>query len=226
MKESGGGFNSKVNGATKYGMLRKQGNELILTDLADKYFHNIDENEKEEALFKSFTSVPLFRELVEKFKGKKIEKKTLESLLIRMHDVNRNVASKVAWYFLKANSKYNFLESTSFMGDQDEDEFNEERIAEDELICKTQRPLKTTKNAINESLFELILNLGYLVHDETMASSAEILESVKQSLNDNKEQLSHSELFADIISLENKATLYKLKEALRKDLGVTQESEE
>ncbi|MBD3263398.1 hypothetical protein GF374_03395 [Candidatus Woesearchaeota archaeon] len=222
MSEKGGGFKAKINGALKYGMLRKEGENIAVTDLADKYFHPIEEDDRKTALYKSFTSVPLYKELVQRFQGKKIEKGTLISLLIRTHNVNRNVASKVAWYFLKANSKYNFLEM-NIQEKNDFEDVDEEESDEQETDLNNKQPIRQSK--ISFELFELSLHLGNLLYSKDSEDKADDIRIIKEILEKEKKKLSHSALFIDLLTDSNKIIIAKLKEALMKDLGIFVEEE-
>jgi len=228
MQEKGGGFQSKVNGVIKYGLISRSGQDLKLTQLADSILHPIDDSEKQRALFKSFTSVPLFAELINQLKGKCITKDTLISMLIRMYDVNRNAASKVAWYFLKANSKYDFMSFTenepSETIQREETEANSIDSVKEANTSIPEKVNKTTPepkqaNSINQELFDMLLHLGNILHNSNNDSKRSSISEIKKLLKENN-SLSHLKLIVDLVSVDSAGDVEKLKDAVKIDLGL------
>lgn len=220
LKETGGGFQSKINGATKYGFLKKEGKQLILTTLADKYFHPIKSSDKEEALRESFESVPVFKEILEKCTGQHLTKSTLESILVRMLNVNRNVASKVAWYFFKANDLVHFLEKDGnklIIPKKSEEKINESEERVEEKIDTNE--IKKEICSLDKDLFDLILNLGNLLNNQDKSSQEVSLSKIKEIVSNNN-GFSHSELFLELLTIDNPKIIEKFKEAIMKDLSI------
>ena len=231
MSESGGGFRGKINGATKYGFVSKSDDGLILTELADQYFHPISENDRQQALIQAFRSVPLFNDLLERLSGQEIDKNILENMLIRIYDVNRKVASKVAGYFLKGNEIVQIMEerpgNTYFVPDikklnyrvpldnQDEEEIDEVDPPDN------PKTSDTSMKKINEDIFDLLIHLGNLIHNPD--ASDDSLKIVREIIDNNRNQLSHSELFVDLMDIKNEKIITKLSHAMKKDLGIKDE---
>lgn len=226
MKESGGGFVAKVNGAAKYGFLKKMGNDMVLTELADKYFHPMDDKEKEEALLQSFKAVPIFNDVLNRSAGKEIDKTMLESMLVRMFDVNRKVASRVAWYFFKANDQLHFLQKGPG-GRYIIPEKNTGSQNNTNSVGKTE-PQKREKPdfegddsiSIDYEVFEILIQLGNLLYNKNSDSLTKSVNKIKSLLKNNGEKLSHCSILIDLLTADNNLVIQKLREALIRDLGI------
>jgi len=64
------GFQLKTLTARQFGLLTKQGSMLSTTPLAKAIFKPINETEKRSALINTFMTIPLFKEVATRFKGR------------------------------------------------------------------------------------------------------------------------------------------------------------
>lgn len=229
VKENTGAFRSKIAGAARYGMVERKNNELKLTDIGDKYFHPMNEGDKKESLIQAFSSVPIFKKILQQCAGQEIDKKTLESILIRIHDVNRKEAGRVAWYFFKANEQVALLEKgkdNKFLIPQDisakKDLEGPEDEPEDAPVSKSKHH---SKLHLDSGIFELLINLGNLLNNENEDSRKKSLDELKELLLKKKEEFTHSELFIDLLEADNPKIVRKLKDAIKKDLGIENEEQ-
>jgi hypothetical protein len=218
VKANTGAFRSKIAGALKYGMIEKRGNELFLNELAQKYLHPISDNEKEEALKMSLLSVPIFKSIVKQCEGQEVDKKFVESILIRMLNVNNNIAGKVAGYFLKANEEIHFLEKlkgNKFLIPKNFIEGNTIPEKTNTLIEEKQTKKEKKLETIDVEIFDLLILIGkFLKQDE------KDLDKIKRIIDNKKNNLSHAELISDLLDKDNPKILEKLVDALKKDLEI------
>lgn len=96
----GGGFNVILSGGVKYGFLTNKRGELSVTSLLRELCHAYTEEETKEFLKQSLLSVPLYKDLVNRFPGNHLPVEILDKLLIREMGVDAFWASKVAKYFI------------------------------------------------------------------------------------------------------------------------------
>lgn len=214
VKENTGGFRSKISGAIKYGMIEKKRDAIFLTDIGEKYFHPIRESDKEDALKESILSVPIFKEIIHNCQGQEIDKKLIESMLVRLFDVNNKIAGKVAWYFFKANEEFPFLEKLKnnkfkIVLKEDEEIDLKENIGE----SVHSLPQKIDSTKIDIDMFNLIISIG-----------KKDLPVIKEILEKKKEFLTHAELISDLLDESNPKIIDKLILALKKDLKIEEEN--
>lgn len=110
-RKVGGGFNSIVSAATKFGMITKTRGQLAITELFKDYHLGYSNEEKSEILRSSFLHVPLFHEIYERFKNQILPIKILDRLLIREFNVNQQDASRVSKYFIDGSKATELLNS-------------------------------------------------------------------------------------------------------------------
>ncbi|MBA7659704.1 hypothetical protein ES703_67695 [subsurface metagenome] len=108
MKETGGAFNIKINSLIKYGLIDKKGDEISITSIIKKLIHPMDDTEKRNLTFRAFKTMPLFEQLIEKFKDTDLpDDDQLKTLLIRQYNVNDKAAKSV---------RDGFIESLKYIG--------------------------------------------------------------------------------------------------------------
>lgn len=88
LAESGGHFRNILSTLTKYGLIIQEQDEISLTPLAIKILNAYNDKEKKELLFETFITIPLFNEVINKYKDTGLDIENLEKLLIREHNVN------------------------------------------------------------------------------------------------------------------------------------------
>ncbi|WP_417446984.1 hypothetical protein [Kangiella sp.] len=100
-RKVGGGFKAIVSAAAKFGLITNNRGQLSTTKLFQDYYLGYSQEEKAEILRKAFLRVSLFQEIYERFKHQKLPIDIFDKLLIREFDVNQQVASRVAKYFIE-----------------------------------------------------------------------------------------------------------------------------
>lgn len=96
----GGGFNVVVSSAVKYGFIVNKNADLSITALFREMQHAYSKEEEAEFLRQSLLSVPLYKALFERFKGKHLPIGMLDKLMVREMEVDQSWASKVSKYFV------------------------------------------------------------------------------------------------------------------------------
>lgn len=99
-RKVGGGFKDIVSAAVKFGLITNTKGMLGTTQLFQTYHLGYSLEEKAQVLQQAFLRVPLFLEIYERFKSQKLPIEILDKLLIREFQVNQQIASRVAKYFL------------------------------------------------------------------------------------------------------------------------------
>jgi hypothetical protein len=94
----------------KFGFLVKEGNKIATTELFKNIKLSYSEEEEVKLLTEAFYAIPLFVELIERFKGKSIPSDNLKKILIREFEVAESVASRVAGYFVDGLKSINLLD--------------------------------------------------------------------------------------------------------------------
>lgn len=108
-KKIGGGFKAIVAAAVKHNLIEKSGNKLSSTALFKSYHLGYSEDEKSKILQEAFLSVPLYGEIYRRFETGVLPVEILDKLLIREFDVNQQVATRVARYFVDGAKTTNLL---------------------------------------------------------------------------------------------------------------------
>lgn len=96
----GGSFRALIAGAAKYGLISTGKGEVTATSLYKEIKYAYSEAEKEKYLQTALLHVPLFAEIFERFKGKKVPIEILDKILIKECDVNNQIADTVGRYFI------------------------------------------------------------------------------------------------------------------------------
>ncbi len=104
-KKNSGAFNDLVNGAIKYGLVKRKKGMLAATDLYNSIETSYDPDEKNNNFTKAFLSPVLFESIYEKYKDTKLPVDILDNVLIREFNVSQKIASQVSGYF-KAGAKF------------------------------------------------------------------------------------------------------------------------
>ncbi|MDF1643417.1 MAG: hypothetical protein P1U80_04460 [Pseudomonadales bacterium] len=99
-RKVGGGFKDIVSAAVKFGLITNTRGQLGTTQLFQTYHLGYSPEEKAQVLQQAFLRVPLFLEIYERFKSQKLPIEIFDKLLIREFQVNQQVASRVAKYFI------------------------------------------------------------------------------------------------------------------------------
>ena len=99
-RKVGGGFKDIVSAAVKFGLITNARGQLGTTQLFQTYHLGYSLEEKAQVLQQAFLRVPLFLEIYERFKSQKLPIEIFDKLLIREFQVNQQVASRVAKYFI------------------------------------------------------------------------------------------------------------------------------
>ena len=231
VKENTGAFRSKIASALKYGLIERKGQEINLTKIADKYFYPLPGTDKKDALIEAFKSVTLFQQILARCSGQEIDKKTLVSLLVHEFDVDRNIASKIAGYFLKANELVPFLDKINdgkFKVPQQEGIDSDKTNKEDKGLSNQNSEANGSSgnnlfSKIDKDMFDLLLNMGKLLFNEKSDDKNSILKDIKEIIGKRKEELSHSDILIDLLDSKNVKIIEKLKYALKKDLGIKED---
>lgn len=100
-RKVGGGFKAVVSAAAKFGLVTNNRGQLGTTKLFQDYYLGYSPEEKAQILQQAFLRVPLFQEIYERFKNQKLPVEIFDKLLVREFQVNQQVASRVAKYFIE-----------------------------------------------------------------------------------------------------------------------------
>ena len=100
-RKVGGGFKAVVSAAAKFGLITNNRGQLGTTKLFQNYCLGYSPEEKAQILQEAFLRVPLFSEIYERFKNQKLPTDIFDKLLTREFQVNQQVASRVAKYFIE-----------------------------------------------------------------------------------------------------------------------------
>jgi hypothetical protein len=100
-----GAFINRIGAAVKFNLISTGKGYLMTTDLFSSIKNAYTPEEEKKFKTEAFLSPPVFNELYNRFKGKKIPVEILDKLLIREYDVKESVASIVAKYF-KGGAKF------------------------------------------------------------------------------------------------------------------------
>jgi hypothetical protein len=110
-KKSSGAFNDLVNGAVKYGLVKRKKGTLSTTDLYNSIKTSYNDEEKNDYLIKAFLSPVLFKSIYEKYKDTELPIDMLDSVILREFEefkVDKKIVSQISGYF-KAGAKFTEL---------------------------------------------------------------------------------------------------------------------
>ncbi len=234
MSEKGGGFLMKIHGAVKYGLIRKEGEDLRVTDLGDRILHPTNDYEKEMALIEAVKHVPIFDKLINKFNGREIQKEYLTNILIREFDISKKFAGRVSYYFFKANEIANFLKQVKkgvfALNVEDSNLESEDDFGDDEEDFQPKKVIQKKTGKIDEKTFNLIYSLGLL-----SGNFGEAFNEIKSLLPEMDQEFSHFKLLFDFMASQFEEKIIsedqfklaqpKLITSIKKDLGLNNEDE-
>ncbi len=230
MNPNGGAFVTKYNTLIKYGLIEKNGEVLTTTPLVKKIVHFLDENEKKSLSFKAFINVPLFQELVDKFKETRLpDDDSLDTLLIRQHDVNERAASAVRKGFIKSLKELGVFDeetrniSLDFEDAKDLNKLNEVVEIEEDLIDEKKiSDLKVidASNVLNKDIIDLIIILASNLEPMPISTN-EITNIIENNVNLTHVRYPFAIIKDDLVNNEIQPEKIRiLLEALMQDLRV------
>ncbi len=173
-RKLGGAYTDLISAANKFGLIKFSEGNLVLTQLYKDYKNSYDESERIENLRKSFFNIPLFKEVYDTYKDKKLVTKIFDKILIREFDVVKKDASKVKGYFIEAAKLVKLLnpdDSFNELNQGNKPEDNEEDVEQTTEIIQqqTMQPKST-----------LISNSGNYVIDISGPAINQTIEIVEE----------------------------------------------
>lgn len=99
-----GSSGSKIAACVHFGMLDRSGNVYSQSDLAQRFFHYISEEERLQVLREAFGKPSLYQKLISEYNGKSLPQ-MLESILIRNYGIQES-ASRGAVANFKASAEF------------------------------------------------------------------------------------------------------------------------
>ena len=95
MSEKGGAFRMKLASLIKYKLVKTTKDEVELTNLSIDLLNAYSDEEAKKLLFIAFRNIPLFDEIVERFKNTGIKLDLLDRILIREYEVDQDKVSRI-----------------------------------------------------------------------------------------------------------------------------------
>ena len=108
-KKVSGAFHVLVGSAVKFNLIMRKQGKLYLTDTYEKMNLAYTEKEKQKFLKNFFLSVPVFREIYQKYKKVKLPVDILSKALIKEFGVDKKFSQRVARYFVEGAKQVNLL---------------------------------------------------------------------------------------------------------------------
>lgn len=99
-KKVSGAFQAQIASSAKYGLITAKSQRLSTTALFREIKLAYTEAERQEKLRVAFLSVPVFRDVYQRFAGKELPTAHFEKLLIREFGIPEDWGSRIASYFL------------------------------------------------------------------------------------------------------------------------------
>jgi hypothetical protein len=106
-----GGFTAVIGSGKKHDLVDSKKETLTTTETYKRIKLSYTEEEKRDTLRMAFLSPPLYRKIFEKFKGKDLPISMLDRLLIREYGVEKDMASRVAGYFVDGARECEILDN-------------------------------------------------------------------------------------------------------------------
>lgn len=125
-----GAFIKRIGAALKFNLVSTGKGNLMITDLYSSIKNAYTPEEEQQFKIEAFLSPPVFNDLYNRFKGKKIPIEILDKLLIREYDVQESVASVVAKYFKEGAKFVGLLDETNTLSTQDFSKDNDSVLEE------------------------------------------------------------------------------------------------
>lgn len=100
-KKVGGAFNAQIGGTSKHGLIANEKGTLKVTELYKQIELAYDEEESQRFRRQAFLNPPLFQDLYDRYKGRKLPTDLLDKIMIREFSVPKNISSRIAGYFVE-----------------------------------------------------------------------------------------------------------------------------
>jgi len=191
-----GGFKATVSAAAKFGLITNNRGQLGTTEMFQNHYLGYSHEEKALILQKAFLRVPLFLEIYDRFKSQKLPVEIFDKLLIREFQVNQQVASRVAKYFIegakatKLLNGDNTFELISDIGSNDieEQKTPEEPDSYEEPAQETVQPEAIDNNEFSVRIHGPGMNSTIVIREEEDLDIVEVmLKKVKKRLLETQE---------------------------------------
>ena len=126
-KKVTGAFSALIASSVKYGLINIKKGQLSTTDAFRDYKLAYTPDEANKKARMAFLSIPLFKEIHNRFLGKKLPVEHFENLLIRECDVPQQLASRVAGYFIEGGKQTGLIDSEyKLIGDEETETSDEQ----------------------------------------------------------------------------------------------------
>lgn len=108
-KKVSGSFNNDINASVKHGLISKNQDTLILTELYNNIKLSYNEEEKLHHLQQAFLIPDTYREILEQFDGKDLPTSVLDKILMREYQVVEGRSKTVTNNILKGGTKLELI---------------------------------------------------------------------------------------------------------------------
>lgn len=236
MTASGGSFRGKLSSLIKFGLIKYDENDnVLLTDLGKKIANAYTTEIGNKLLFKAFINIPEFKEIVEKFRDRRLNLEILDKILILEYNVDKKHVVRVKKSIINSlgyigvlNEETGDLELSSII---ETPQKNVEDLKETDKTVEIKEKRQTIYNPkydsvkyltnLNHDLFELIIN--FASHLNPIEINIEIIrELIKENPN-----LTHTSLSIDFLKdlidegkIIPQDKIRKLIDALKLDLNI------
>ena len=140
-----GSSGSKIAACVHFGMLDRNGNVYSLSDLAQRFFHYVSEEERAQVLVEAFNKPSLYQKLMAEYGGKSLPQ-MLESILIRNYGIQENAAGTAVANFRKSAEFVGVLKNGVLMFDNINDTIDQSHAES----CNTGETLNSLSVNTNE----------------------------------------------------------------------------
>ncbi|HMK19593.1 MAG TPA: hypothetical protein VK492_15430 [Chitinophagaceae bacterium] len=200
MSATGGSFHALAGATLKHALIEKSKEYLKITSLFKKIKLAYNEEEKLQALRESFLMPPVYSKIYEKFKNKEFPTQMLDKILIRELNVQEDIASRVANYFIKGTTycalliNNRLVEVNSTDNDKVADE-TEMTVSPVNTSVKNKLPfyggedLIHTKNFPNDSNSFIVHIYGHGIDSKLLVNDDDDLIIVEATLNKLRKKL-------------------------------------
>lgn len=171
-KSVSGGFKSIIASAQKFNLIEFHRGIISCSDSYNLIQHAYSEDEKRDYLIQSFLSPDVFRELFDRFEGKRLPFELLDRMLIREYGVEQKIASRVSKYFMDGLKSLELLDSSNILSSfrhgslENEHDFTDAIAISTDSITKTLSRNDEDKKEIStqEKINSAFPSNGYVVH--------------------------------------------------------------
>lgn len=190
-----GAFSTLIGAAAKYNLVDVKKGGLSNTALYKSLKLSYSEDEKRNIEIKAFLSPAVFKNLFERFEGKKVPEDILDKFLIKEFSVEERVAQKVGNYFINGIKQLGLVDEIGNLKKyHSENENNPEKEevveVEDAIETTTQLVKKDTTTILQESDDYLIHIKGPGIDSQIVIKEQDDLTIVSAMLNKVKNKLS------------------------------------